>query len=481
MEFDYDVAVIGAGSAGMSAYRMAKREGKKACLIENREYGTKCASYGCMPSKLLIAAAENAHNIQKASQFGIDVENVKVNRSAVMRRVRKERERFVNYVKDDISSFPKDEIKLGTYHFIDDNTLYNEHYEKKLTARTFVIATGTNPYILPILKPLLETDLVFDTRRFFDYHLLPKSIAIVGSGVIGLEIGQALTRLGVKTVIIGVRNNISGLKDPIVLERANHIFKEELKIYNDAEITGVEVVQEEFDDWYKDKEVAVSWSENGQHYYDRFECILAATGTRPNVNGLELQNTSLQLQNGIPVIDRNSLECLRDDEHASNIFIAGDITQDREILHEAILEGQHAGLNASKYLKVVDRKIRTSFSVTFTDPQVMMVGKTYADLKEGEYAIGAVDYTNQGRSRIMLKNKGLLHMYFSAYGSRMLLGAEMCGPDAEYFGAWFATFINRAMTVDDILEEPFYHPTIFESVRTACRDAKKSLDILEKI
>ena len=119
--------------------------------------------------------------------------------------------------------------------------------------------------------------------------------------------------------------------------------------------------------------------------------------------------------------------------------------------------------------------------MTFTDPQVMMVGKTYADLKDGEYAIGAADYTNQGRSRIMLKNKGLLHMYFSAYGSRMLLGAEMCGPDAEYFGAWFATFINRAMTVDDILEEPFYHPTIFESVRTACRDAKKSLDILEKI
>ena len=111
---------------------------------------------------------------------------------------------------------------------------------------------------------------------------------------------------------------------------------------------------------------------------------------------------------------------MRDDEHASNIFIAGDITQDREILHEAILEGQHAGLNASNYLKVVDRKIRTSFSVTFTDPQVMTVGKTYVDLKDGEYAIGAVDYTNQGRSRIMLKNKGLLHMYFSASGLSLI-------------------------------------------------------------
>ena len=477
MNFDYDVCVIGAGSAGMSAYKAAKREGKSACLIENNLYGTKCASYGCMPSKLLIAAAEAAHGITKASHFGIKVDDIQVDRSAVMRRVRQERERFVRFVVDDVHDFPEKDKILGRYEFQDDHTLYSKLAERTITAKTFVIATGSVPFVPSILKPILSEDVVYDTEDFFNLHILPKSIAVIGSGVIGMELGQALSRLGVKTTIIGVRNNIGALKDPDILERANEIFHEELNLFNNAQVTNAYIVKENYD-----RKVVVCWNENGTEHSDEFDLILNATGARPNISGLELANTSIQLdENKVPVFDLNTLECLRIDEEPPNIFIAGDVMQYREILHEAILEGQHAGLNAANYLKIKERKIRVPLSVMFTDPQVMTVGQTYSDLDQGSYAVGIADYTDQGRSRIMLKNKGMLHMYFSTLGGKMFLGAEMCGPYAEFFGAWFATMIKRVMTVDDILEEPFYHPTVFESVRTACRDAKKSLDILERV
>jgi len=472
MKYEFDVAVIGTGSAGMSAYKAAKREGKRACLIESGVYGTKCASYGCMPSKLLISAAESAHNAITSSHFGIKVDGIQIDRSAVMQRVRRERERFVNFVKDDVHDFPKEDKRLGSYHFIDDYTLINENNQEKITAKTFVIATGTKPYVLPIFESLEKEGLAFDTEMFFNLHRLPNSIAIVGSGVIGLELGQALTRLGVKTTIFGIQNLVGGLTDPVILEKANHIFKDELKLYNNSEIVNVGSVKEE----YQDKQSMITWRENGQQFSDSFEHVLLATGTKPNVESLKLENTSLQLdQNKLPVWDLNTLECLRTDQEPSNIFIAGDVTGERQILHEAIWEGQHAGKNAANYLKIENRKIRTPFSVMFTDPQVAMVGQRYVDLKEKSFVIGSVNFENQGRSRIIRKNKGTLHLYFSIE-TQEFLGAEMCGPAAEHLGHLLTWSHQMDLTLDQMLAMPFYHPVIEESIRTALRDAKAQLE-----
>ena len=166
-----------------------------------------------MPSKLLIAAAESAHGITKASHFGIKVDDIQVDRSAVMRRVRQERERFVRFVVDDVHDFPEKDKILGRYEFQDDHTLYSKLAERTITAKTFVIATGSTPFIPRVLKPILSEDVVYDTEDFFNLHILPKSVAVIGSGVIGMELGQALSRLGVKTTIIGVRNNIGALKN----------------------------------------------------------------------------------------------------------------------------------------------------------------------------------------------------------------------------------------------------------------------------
>ncbi len=118
-----DVAVIGAGTAGLSAYRSAKAEGRKAVIIEGGEYGTTCARVGCMPSKLLIAAAEAAHAASHAEPFGVHVDGVRIDGEAVMQRVRSERDRFVGFVVDGVHALPEADRLIGHVRFIDDRLL----------------------------------------------------------------------------------------------------------------------------------------------------------------------------------------------------------------------------------------------------------------------------------------------------------------------------------------------------------------------
>ncbi len=476
-----DVAVIGAGSAGMSAYRAVKRADKSCVLIENHLYGTTCARTGCMPSKLLIAAANSAHNIRKASQFGVhvDLNTLEINRSDVMKRVRKERERFVNFVLDDVYDFPEEDRALGNYFFINENTLENESGEK-IQAKRFVLATGTKPFILPQFMDI--PDRILDTEDFFNFHILPKSICVVGTGAIGLELGQALTRLGVRVTILGISNLIGPITDPELLDLANELFRRECRIYNDANILTAELVQKEGDEY--EKVVEVRFEQDNVIYREQFEYILSATGRVPNLETLCLEATPLKFEKKRPVYNTNNLQCMNEDGTPSFFFIAGDITGDRMILHEAIWEGQFAGRNVVNSLRdgyidsapllVEQRAIHTPLGVVFTDPEICMVGLTHSELTE-QHRIGKVSFENQGRSRIQLKNYGALHIYGDLL-DRKIVGCEMCGPAAEHLAHLIAWAIETGTTVDQALEMPFYHPVVEEGLRTALRNLKKALD-----
>src|SRR5438552_533944 len=194
-----DVAVIGAGTAGLAAYRAARAAGASAVIIEAGAYGTTCARVGCMPSKLLIAAAEAAHAIDRAPGFGVHVDGAtRIDGREVMDRVRRERDRFVGFVVDGVQAIPESDRIRGHAKFVDANTL--EVDGKRIEARSIVIATGSRPTIPPMLKDLGDRLIVNDD--VFDWQDLPRSVAVFGPGVIGLEIGQALARLGVRVVVL---------------------------------------------------------------------------------------------------------------------------------------------------------------------------------------------------------------------------------------------------------------------------------------
>jgi dihydrolipoamide dehydrogenase len=461
-QVNVDVAVIGAGTAGLAAYRAAIAAGKRSVIIEGGPYGTTCARVGCMPSKLLIAAAEAAHAPARWDRFGIRLEGaVRIDGRAVMSRVRRERDRFVGFVLDGIEAIPAADRIRGFARFTDDRTLAVDDHTIVGFGRA-VIATGSSPSIPPFLKPLGERLIVNDD--VFAWDDLPRSVAIFGPGVIGLEIGQALHRLGVDVLLFGRSGHVGPFSDPEVRAYAVRAFAEELALDAEADVRKVVRNGDGVELTYRGPE--------GHEVTKRVDYVIAATGRMPNLRNLRLENTSLQLDPlGIPVFDRSTMQC-----GASPIFIAGDANHDLPLLHEAADEGRIAGDNAARYPDVREGLRRTPLAVVFSDPQLAVVGERFADLAPGTFVTGRVSFENQGRSRVMLRNKGLLHVY-AHVATDTIVGAEMIGPDAEHLAHLLAWAIQSGMTVEKSLEMPFYHPVIEEGLRTALRDALAQLKL----
>jgi dihydrolipoamide dehydrogenase len=211
---------------------------------------------------------------------------------------------------------------------------------------------------------------------------------------------------------------------------------------------------------------------DGSAQAERFDYLLAATGRTANVAGLGLAQTTLATDaRGVPLFDRSTLRCGN-----SSVFIAGDVNNDVPLLHEAADEGRIAGENAAKFPSVRPGLRRALLSVVFTDPQIAIVGGGWTHLRDTSHVVGEVSFANQGRSRVMLRNKGLLHVY-AERDSGLFLGAEMIGPDAEHIGHLLAWGLQMKLTVAQMLEMPFYHPVVEEGLRTALRDAQAKLKI----
>lgn len=455
-----DVAIIGAGTAGMTAYRQVIRRGKTAVLIEDSHYGTTCARVGCMPSKLLISAADHRHAINEAPKFGINVDTttVEVDGVAVMDRVKRERDRFVSFVVSDVEGFAADTKLWGTARFTGENTLVvGDHTQ--VQAKAFVIASGTSPRTPTALKAL--GDKLLTTDEIFYWDDLPKSIAILGTGVIGMEIGQALHRLGVKVTIINRSQRIAGIQDPKVAENARSVFSEEMDIRFDTQILRAE---------RQGNDVQLSLQDQqGVESLLTVECVLNAAGRQPNIEKLNLAAA------GINVDDKGKLRFNKHTLQVENkpVFLAGDVNGLHPILHEAADDGRIAADNAVNWPTAPQAPTRRSpMKVVFSNPQVMAVGVAFADLP-ADVRIGEVSFTNQGRSRVMLENKGMLRVYADRH-SDVFLGAEMVGPSAEHLAHLLAWSAQQQLTIKEMLGMPFYHPVVEEGLRTALRNTHSS-------
>lgn len=459
-----DIVVIGGGTAGMGAFRNARLHSDNVYLIENNVFGTTCARVGCMPSKLLIAAAEARHHALHTDPFGVhlDKDSIVVNGEEVMRRVKSERDRFVGFVVTDVEEWPADKRIMGSAKFIDEHTVQiDDHIQ--IAAKSFVIATGSRPVILPQWQSLGDRLIINDD--VFSWDTLPKRVAVFGPGVIGLELGQALHRLGVKVEIFGLGGIIGGISDPVVSDEAKAVFGEELKLHLDAK-TEVKLDA--------DGNVEVHWEQDGEKGVFVAEYMLAAVGRRPNVDNIGLENININKDaRGVPVADPLTMQT-----SIPHIFIAGDASNQLPLLHEAADQGKIAGDNAGRYPNIGSGLRRSTIGVVFTSPQIGFVGLKYAQVaaqyQADEFVIGEVSFKNQGRSRVMLVNKGHMRLYAEKATGRFI-GAEIVGPAAEHLAHLLAWAHQMKMTVPQMLDMPFYHPVIEEGLRTALRDADAKL------
>jgi dihydrolipoamide dehydrogenase len=454
MTREVDVAILGAGSAGLFALSQVKRETDNYVLINGGELGTTCARVGCMPSKVLIQVAEDFHRKSIFEREGIDgAEELSIDIPAAMEHVQDLRDVFVDRTLGVTDELDETHLIDGYAKFIANDTV--EVNGEQIKAKSIIIATGSTPVIPSAWQDF--ADDVVTTDEFFELEDLPVSMAVIGLGSIGLEIGQSLHRMGVKVVGVDQLETVAKLEDEEVNQLAVAVIGKEFPLW-----LGQAAILEKIDNGIK-----VTAGEN-QQVVDK---VLASLGRKPNLDNLNLQATDIKLDaNGIPLYDPLTMQI-----GDLPIYIAGDVNADRPLLHEAGHEGRVAGYNAVHH-PVEKFKRKVALGITFCEPNIATAGAQLSELNEEDIAIGEIQFSPVGRALIMGKNRGLLRLYVRK-SDGLLLGACMCCVKAENLAHLISWSIQSGMSVFDMLKMPFYHPVIEEALQAALYNVLAQLDI----
>lgn len=457
-----DIAILGSGTAGLNAMGQARRHTKNFLLIDGAaedELGTTCARVGCMPSKALIHIAEEFHARKHYSRFGIHGgEGLSLDSAEAMERVQDVRDILVDRVLGNSIDKMGDKFLNEFARFADSHTL--QVGEQTIGFDKCIIATGSRPIVPKAWSAL--GDQILTTDSFFEQPDLPASMAVIGLGVIGLELGQALSQLGVEVTGVDALTTIAGLKDPIINRCAIDLIQKEFPL-----ILGESAHLEKVGDLIR--------VTAGDKQFD-VERVLVSVGRRSNIDRVGLENLGISLdEQGLPAYDAHTM-ALNDAPH---IFLAGDVNADAPILHEASYEGKIAGHNAgSGALNAFKRYV--PLHITFSDPNICQVGLSFDQLNENEVVIGKFAMGPHGRALVMANNKGLIHLYADKQ-SGTLLGACMVAPRAEHLAHLIAWCIELKLTLQNMLRFPFYHPVFEEALQSAIRDALSKTSLVGSV
>jgi dihydrolipoamide dehydrogenase len=453
-ERNVDVAIIGAGTSGLNALSQIRKTDKSFVLINGGDLGTTCARVGCMPSKAFIQVAEDYHRLAVFDRYGVGgYQDISLNPADVLEHVRDLRDIFVDRVMGSSTDEMGDELIEGYARFVDKNVL--QVGDITINAGKIVIATGSRPYLPE--QWYRFGDRILTTDNFFEQESLPESLAVIGMGVIGLELGQALCRHGHKVYGIDQIEHIAGLSDPVVNQTAIDILGKEFPIWLGAPAK----IDEQGD------QLTISAGDRSV----LVDKALVSIGRIPNLDNLGLENIGIPLdKRGLPHFNPSTMQI-----GDLPIFIAGDTTGDRPILHEASDEGKIAGYNAA-HDQTLAFKRKSHLAITFCDPNIVTVGASWSSLVDrDDVAVGEMRFGPVGRALIMAKNKGVLRVYAEKTSGK-LLGAAMIAPRGENLGHLLAWSIQQGLSVFDLLKMPFYHPVIEEALQAALYNLLVHLD-----
>lgn len=446
-----DTLIIGAGTAGLAALREVRKRTERYLIVNEGPWGTTCARVGCMPSKTLIEAANAFHRRHAFDEFGIrGAQGLTADLPAVLQRVRALRDDFVAgalKATDDLggASLSGRAVLLDA-HTVDVGGV-------RYHADSIIIATGSRPVVPE--EWLAFGDRILTTDTLFEQPTLGPRVAVIGMGAIGVELSQALARLGLEVAAFTSGHTLGGLSDPTLNAELAALLKKEMVLHTHAKAELCEVPGG----------IEVRSGAN-RVVVDQ---VIAAMGRTPNIEHLGLETLGEPLdEKGMPRVDPQTQQIGK-----LRVFLAGDANGHAALLHEGADEGHIAGMNAlaaetTRFVR------RAPLAIVFCDPNVAVVGVPFSQLDPAHTVVGAVDFDNQGRARAALRNQGRLCVYVDK-GSARLLGAEMCAPDGEHLAHLLALAMQQKLTVHQLLGMPIYHPVLEEGLRTALRNAARHL------
>ena len=453
-----DVAIVGAGTAGLYALREVRRAGGSFVLIDQGPLGTTCARVGCMPSKVALHAGAMWAARGHAAAMGVEgAEHLRIDLARTWAHVRQWRDEFAGGAANKTRHTAGEQLLMGTACLETPQVLSVQTPEGavRVEAQAIVLATGSRP-VMPAWLAALG-DRVVTTDGFFELPALPERMGVLGLGAIGLEMGLALSRLGVHVIGADMAPVVAGISDPLVAALARDRFGREMTLWLDQP-TSVE------------RSAGGVMMRSGDRHAE-VDLVLAALGRRPNVDALGLAEVGVTMDaRGTPIFNPQTMQV-----GDLPLFIAGDANADRPLMHEACDEGSIAGYNAAQWAAqgaaaqatAFQRKV--SLGIAFTDPDVVSVGERFDRLTDGEVLVGTARGEGNGRTRILGGEQGLVRVYADRQTGR-LRGAAMVAVRGEHLAHLLAWAIQRGETARAVLQLPFYHPVVEEMLQSALQD-----------
>ncbi|MFA5156331.1 MAG: dihydrolipoyl dehydrogenase [Candidatus Omnitrophota bacterium] len=429
---NYDLIIIGSGWAGFNAALKAKDSGLKVAVIENSQIGGTCLNRGCIPTKALIQSAKVYSLAKKSKTFGIEVTNPAINFPEIQSRKDKIIQQLsagmafmlkgVDFINAEAKLISANSVKAGG---------------KELSAKFILIACGSTPAELRQIK--LDGKKVISSDEILQLRELPKTLLIIGGGVIGCEFAGLFAGLGITVTVIEKMPQLLPGMDKDISRKLEQSFKKKgIKVSTNAEAQPAD--------------------------FNNYDLVLLAVGRAVDTQGLGLESIGVVTEKGKIVVD----EYLR--TNIPNIYAAGDCTGKLMLAHYAAYQGVIAAENIADSAKPKKCDNQVVPSCIFTDPQAASVGMSEEEAiaKGIEVKLHKFDFMASGMARIMDEADGFIK-FISEAKSGVVLGCAILGPSAAELIAIAGLAVSNKLSVSQIRDTIFAHPSLSEGIHEALK------------
>ena len=455
----YDVVVIGSGPAGYVAAIRASQLGLKTICVEESinedgklNLGGTCLNVGCIPSKALLDSSHRFYEANKnLAEHGIDIKDMKLNLSAMMKR----KDEIVTKLTGGITglfSANKVESISGRRKVLSKNqveVVKSDGSEEVIDAKNIIIASGSSPIEIPAAK---FGENIVDSTGALSFEKVPKSLGIVGAGIIGLELGSVWSRLGSKVTVIEAMDTFLPMADPDIAKDSMKEFKKQgLDIKLNSKLTAAKELK---------NSVKVSYNDSGNDVEAEFDKLIVAVGRKPNSSNVLSEKLDIKLNNGFIEVDKFCQTSI------DSIWAIGDVVRGPMLAHK----GSEEGIMVAE--RIAEKHAEVNYdlvpSVIYSHPEIAWVGKNETELKSEkiEYKVGKFPFAASGRALAVDQSVGFVKV-LSDTKTDTILGVHVFGPAAAEIVQQALISMEFSASAEDIALTMFSHPTVSEAFHEA--------------
>ncbi|NLP48039.1 MAG: dihydrolipoyl dehydrogenase [Clostridiales bacterium] len=449
---NYDLIVIGGGPAGYLGAIRAAQAGKKVALFEERALGGVCLNEGCIPSKALLNSSKMLDHAKNGKRYGVLATDVRIDQGAVIARKNKVVKQLTAGIGMSMKAL-KVEVIEGSAKISpkDENLFVVSANSKEYKAVNLLIATGSKPILPPIqgLKEALDSGFALTNREILDLEEIPENLAVIGGGIIGLEMASYYNSVGSNVTVIEMLDKIAG---PTEEEVSDILFKnlkrQRISFEMSSKVTAI-------------GEKSVSFEKDGHEKEIICDKVLLSVGRSPNIDNLGLENIAVHTEKGAIITDEKM------QTNIPGVYAAGDVNGKSMLAHTAYRESEVAINNICKKADTMDYSAVSS--VIYTNPEVAGVGETLKSALEKGYEAKSFSVSMRMSGRYMAETdggNGIAKLIVDMKTNR-LLGVHLIGTYTSEIIYGAALMLETKISIENIKKLIFPHPTVGEAIREA--------------